>query len=78
MQQDMCHQHSVSEDNHFQLNNYFQYVDHLQATDLLSKMLTFQPSLRITAAEALAHPYFADFGVSPHDLSSSSSANTTR
>merc|ERR1719458_1040591 len=49
-----------------------------QATDLLSKMLTFQPSLRITAAEALAHPYFADFGVSPHDLSSSSSANTTR
>merc|ERR1719242_988768 len=49
-----------------------------QATDLLSRMLTFQPSLRITAAEALAHPYFADFGVSPHDLSSSSSANTTR
>ena len=50
----------------------------LQATDLLSKMLTFQPSLRITASEALSHPYFADFGVSPHDLSSSSSANTTR
>merc|ERR1719490_336221 len=49
-----------------------------QATDLLSRMLTFQPSLRITAAEALAHPYFADFGVSPHDLSFSSSANTTR
>merc|ERR1719195_2453771 len=48
-----------------------------QATDLLSKMLTFHPSSRITAAEALAHPYFADFGVSPHDLSSSSSSGNT-
>ena len=48
-----------------------------QATDLLERMLTFHPNQRITAAEALAHPYFADFGLSPHDLSSSSS-NTTR
>ena len=29
------------------------------AVDLLSKMLTFDPSKRITAAEALSHEYFA-------------------
>merc|ERR1712158_273000 len=37
-----------------------------ESSVLRSKMLTFQPSLRITASEALSHPYFADFGVSPH------------
>ena len=30
------------------------------ALDLLSKMLTFDPKRRITAEEALRHPYFAD------------------
>jgi p38 MAP kinase len=30
------------------------------AIDLLEKMLRFNPEKRITAAEALSHPYFAD------------------
>jgi len=32
-----------------------------KAIDLLSKMLVFNPAERITAAEALEHPYFAKF-----------------
>lgn len=34
------------------------------AVDLLEKMLMFNPDKRITAVDALAHPYFAEF----HDL----------
>lgn len=30
------------------------------AIDLMKKMLTFDPTKRITAAEALEHPFFAD------------------
>ena len=30
--------------------------------DLLSRMLTYDPLHRISAAEALMHPYFADVG----------------
>ena len=30
--------------------------------DLLARMLTYQPNKRITAQEALQHPYFADLG----------------
>lgn len=33
----------------------------MQAIDLLEKMLTFDPRKRITAAEALAHPYLAPY-----------------
>ena len=40
-------------------------------------MLVFDPSKRITAQAALAHPYFAEFGVSPHDSSSSSISDTS-
>jgi len=47
------------------------------AKDLLEKMLVFDPSKRITAQAALAHPYFAEFGVSPHDSSSSSISDTS-
>jgi len=36
----------------------------LLAIDLLSKMLTFDPTQRITAAEALEHPFLQDF----HDI----------
>jgi cyclin-dependent kinase 6 len=49
-----------------------------QARVLLERMLLFDPKQRITAAEALAHPYFSEFGLSPHDISSSSSSNTSR
>jgi len=46
------------------------------AKDLLEKMLRFDPKRRITAAEALAHPYFSEYGLSPH--SSSPSGSSTR
>jgi serine/threonine protein kinase len=39
-------------------------------------MLMFDPKKRLTAAEALAHPYFAEYGLSPH--ASSPSASSTR
>ena len=31
------------------------------AIDLLKKMLTFEPSKRISAKEAINHPFLADF-----------------
>jgi len=52
-----------------------------QAQDLVQRMLSFNPSQRITAHEALLHPYFADAGLSPLSFSpstaSSSSASTS-
>ncbi|XP_039117880.1 mitogen-activated protein kinase homolog MMK1-like [Dioscorea cayenensis subsp. rotundata] len=38
---------------------------HCAAIDLVEKMLTFNPSQRITVEDALAHPYFASL----HDTS---------
>jgi len=35
------------------------------AKDLLEKMLHFDPKRRITASQALAHPYFAEYGCEP-------------
>lgn len=35
------------------------------AKDLLEKMLTFDPRKRITASQALAHPYFSEYGPDP-------------
>merc|ERR1712045_955334 len=46
------------------------------ALDLLEKMLLFDPKARITAQGALAHPYFSDYGTSPHDSSTSSSSDS--
>ena len=39
-------------------------------------MLLFDPKARITAQAALAHPYFSDYGISPHDSSTSSSSDS--
>jgi len=44
------------------------------AKDLIEGMLRFDPKKRITAHEALAHPYFSEYGCSPHDTSTSSSS----
>jgi len=56
-----------------------------EAKDLLQKMLHFDPKKRITASQALAHPYFADQGPEPlsspplsRSRSSMSSLSTTR
>ena len=37
--------------------------------DLLERLLRFEPGLRMTACEALKHPYFRECGPSPHDTS---------
>lgn len=39
-------------------------------TDLLDKMLQFEPSKRITAADALAHPFFAKIRNPKHETKS--------
>ncbi len=48
-----------------------------QAQDLVRKMLCFNPNQRITASEALVHPYFSDSGFSPLSFSPSSSSAST-
>jgi len=44
--------------------------------DLLERLLRFEPGLRMTACEALKHPYFRECGPSPHDTSSSSDGSS--
>lgn len=38
------------------------------AMDLLGKMLRFSPSERISAVDALNHPYFQEFGLRPSQV----------
>jgi len=47
-----------------------------QAQDLIQKMLCFSPSKRITASEALLHPYFSEYGFEPLSFSPSSSSSS--
>ena len=47
-----------------------------EARDLIQKMLHFDPKKRITARQALAHPYFADQG--PEPLSSPTMSRSSR
>jgi len=49
-----------------------------EAKDLMEKMLDFDPKKRVTAADALQHPYFADYGLSPHAATPSPSTSSTR
>lgn len=53
------------------LKDYLQITDD-DAVDLLTKMLEFNPKKRITAEEALAHPFLSDF----HDPEDEPSAET--
>lgn len=46
------------------------------ATELLEQMLAFDPSRRVTAAEALQHRYFRDDGYTPISFSPSSSLSS--
>ncbi len=48
-----------------------------QAQDLVQKMLCFSPSKRITASEALMHPYFSEYGFEPMSYSPNTSASTS-
>jgi serine/threonine protein kinase len=48
-----------------------------QAQDLVQKMLCFNPSDRITASDALLHPYFSEHGYAPLSFSPSSSSRST-
>eukprot|EP00096_Caligus_rogercresseyi_P003883 TRINITY_DN1770_c1_g1_i2.p1 TRINITY_DN1770_c1_g1~~TRINITY_DN1770_c1_g1_i2.p1 ORF type:complete len:402 (+),score=99.83 TRINITY_DN1770_c1_g1_i2:277-1482(+) len=49
-----------------------------QGKDLLQKLLCFSPSDRLTAAEALCHPYFTDYGFEPITLSPNTSSSSSR
>lgn len=48
-----------------------------QSLQLLERMLTFDPSRRITAAEALQHPYFRDDGYLPVTFSPTTSTSSS-
>lgn len=48
------------------------------AQDLVKKMLCFNPNQRITASEALVHPFFRDSGFLPLQLSPSASSTSSR
>lgn len=48
-----------------------------QSLELLERMLTFDPSRRITAAEALQHPYFRDDGYLPVTFSPTNSSSSS-
>lgn len=43
------------------------YLVNAEAIDLLSKLLMYDPEKRITAKEALLHPYFKQFNSSDNN-----------
>ncbi|KAI8089970.1 kinase-like domain-containing protein [Halteromyces radiatus] len=47
-----------------------------EALDLISQLLVYEPDKRITAIEALAHPYFDELRLSPSSSSSSSCSSS--
>ena len=49
-----------------------------KAQDLVRKMLCFNPHQRITASEALLHPYFSDSGFQPLSFSPAASSSSSR
>jgi len=54
-----------------QLRQKFQYIT-AAGIDLLSRLLTYDPEMRITATEAMKHPYFTESPLPKHpDLFSS-------
>jgi len=46
-------------------HNYCPEPQSMEAVDLLERMLVFDLRTRITAAEALLHPYMADNPIAP-------------
>ena len=48
-----------------------------KAQDLVRKMLCFNPHQRITASEALLHPYFSDSGFQPLSFSPASASSSS-
>ena len=49
-----------------------------QAQDLVQKLLCFNPNQRLTASDALLHPYFSDYGFAPLSFSPSASSTSSR
>jgi len=56
---------SIPSHAHSTLRNKFRYLSNA-GIDLLSKLLTYDPAQRITAEEAMEHPYFKEAPLPKH------------
>ncbi|CAB4055690.1 CDK6 [Lepeophtheirus salmonis] len=63
--------------NNFRTRDWTEVVPEIdaQGRDLIERLLCFSTNRRLTAAEALQHPYFTDYGFEPITLSPSSSSS---